>query len=239
MYPVAVTSRKPAAAPLKPKDRVPLSREAILEAGLRIARREDLTRITIRKLSDQFGVTPMAIYRYFDTKAEIIDGIVDLFIREIGIAEGDTSDWRDWMRRTCERWRAALIETPGMIPRISNTFSLGEGGLAATNASLAVLRGAGLSRESAVRGFLTLSRYTVGTAANEVAWSLPAANSKEHSRRSREYFEAVSPRKFPFVVEMAVQLAEYASVGTFDDGLDRILESLAREAAREDGSAKI
>ena len=112
-----------------------------------------------------------------------------------------------------------------------------------TNAVLAVLLEAGLSGESAVRGFFALARYTVGTAANEVAWRRHVADNGAdfdgRRRRSREYFASVSPERFPFVVELASQLAEYEGAGPFDDGLDRILESLAREVARQDGSAKI
>jgi AcrR family transcriptional regulator len=238
-----VNPRKPAPIPSQPAERIPLSRDAILAAGLSIARSEDLSRITIRKLSDRFGVTPMAIYRYFENKAEIIDVVVDLFLSEIAIVEGDTSDWREWLRSTCKRWRAALVETPGIIPRLGISFSRGEGGLAATEAVLAVLREAGLSGESAVRGFFALARYTVGTAANEVAWrramATAGADTSGHSWRSRAHFASVSPERFPRVVELASHLAEYEGAGPFDDGLDRILDSLAREVAREDGSAKI
>ena len=47
-------------APAAHRERPALSREAVLEAGLRIARREDLDHMTIRKLADELGVTPMA-----------------------------------------------------------------------------------------------------------------------------------------------------------------------------------
>ena len=74
-----------------------LSREEILEAGLLIARRDELTRLTMKKLATELGVTPMAIYRHFENKAEVIDGVLDLFVRDAAVTEhgasGDPDEW--------------------------------------------------------------------------------------------------------------------------------------------------
>jgi len=220
--------------------RTALSREALLEAGLRIARREDLGKLTLKKLADEFGVTPMAVYRHFRNKAEIIDGVLDLFVREAAVTEHqgaeNPEDWKRWTRLTFDRMRRALLETPSVIPFLGTSYSFGPGAMAVLEETLAVLRNAGLSERAAVEAFLTLASYTIGAVGFEAAWRRappsdleedPDPDFEERLRQSRLRFESARRSSHPHVVELAPQLAEAMGAFPFERGLDRILESLA------------
>jgi len=224
--------------------RDPLSRQALLEAGLRIARREDLGKLTLKKLADEFGVTPMAVYRHCRNKAEVIDGVLDLFVREAAVTahEGAESpeDWKRWIRLTFAAMRRALLETPSVIPFLGTSYSFGPGAMAVLEETLGVLRKAGLSEASAVDGFVTLVSYTLGAVGCQVAWQRlqpfdqeddPDLDLEEHLRRSRLRFESARRSAYPRVVELAPQLARALAQFPFEQGLDRILESLERERA--------
>jgi AcrR family transcriptional regulator len=235
--------RKPiSGSTARSRTRSTLSRETLLEAGLGIARREDLGKLTLKKLADEFGVTPMAVYRHFRNKAEIIDGVLDLFVREAAVTEHEGAetpeDWRRWIRLTFHGMRRALLETPSVIPFLGTSYSFGPGAMAVLEQTLAVLRRAGLSERAAVEAFLTLAGYTIGAVGFEAAWrrappsdleEAPDLDFEEQLRQSRLRFESARRSSYPNLVELAPQLAEAMGEFPFEQGLDRILESLERE----------
>jgi AcrR family transcriptional regulator len=219
-----------------------LSREALLEAGLRIARRENLEKLTLKKLADEFGVTPMAVYRHFKNKAEVVDGVLDRFVHEAAVTDhegaGNPEDWQRWIRLTFAAMRRALLETPSVIPLLGTSYSFGPGAMAVLEEALGVLRNAGLSQRAAVEAFLTLVSYTIGAVGCQAAWErLPAPDEEEdlvpdpeeRLRQSRLRFESARRSAYPSVVKLAPQLAEAMAEFPFEQGLDRILESLERE----------
>jgi len=217
-----------------------LSRDAVLEAGLRIARREDLDKLTIRKLAEELDVTPMAVYRYFANKAEIVDGVFDLFVREAAVTDHDAEDWEEWIRLTFASMREALLKTPGVFSQLGTAHSFGSHTLAIMDEVLGVLRAAGLSEDSAAEGYFTLQSYTLGTVSLEISMShmkaLEEANdAEEELRLSQLRFEAQPRHAFPNLVDLAPQIAQVLSQAPFLTGLDRILESLRREIGHLDG----
>ena len=219
-----------------------LSREALLEAGIRTAHREGLEKLTLKRLADEFGVTPMAVYRHFKNKAEIIDGLLDRFVHEAAVTDhegaGNPEDWQRWIRLTFAAMRRALLETPSVIPLLGTSYSFGPGAMAVLEETLGVLRNAGLSQRAAVEAFLTLVSYTIGAVGFQAAWERSPApdeeqdldfDAKERLRQSRLRFESARRSAYPSVVELAPQLAEAMAEFPFERGLDRILESLERE----------
>jgi AcrR family transcriptional regulator len=241
----AVARKRISGSTSRSKARSTLSREALLEAGLGIARREDLGKLTLKKLADEFGVTPMAVYRHFRDKAEIIDGVLDLFVREAAVTEHEGAkrpeEWRRWMSLTFHGMRRALLETPSVIPFLGTSYSFGPGAMAVLEETLAVLRKAGLSERAAVEAFLTLASYTIGAVGFQAAWQRPPPSDveeeldpdfEERLRQSRLRFESARRSAYPNLVDLAPQLAEAMGEFPFEQGLDRILESLERQLDR-------
>ncbi|MDP6945490.1 MAG: TetR family transcriptional regulator, partial [Myxococcota bacterium] len=156
-----------AVAPAR-RPRGSLSRGEILEAGLRIAKRDDLTSLTMKRLAEELGVTPMAIYRHFENKAEVIDGVLDLFVRDAAVTGHEPGAgpeaWRRWTVVTFRRMFDALTQTPGVMPFLSTASRFGPAATSALNAILDVLRRASMSEKEAVETFAVMCAYTVGAA---------------------------------------------------------------------------
>ena len=121
------------------RQRGSLSREEILEAGLLIAKRDELTQLTMKKLADELGVTPVAIYRHFKNKAEIVDGVLDLFVCDAAVTEHQASenpeDWQRCLLLTSGRMFSALVETPGVMPFLSTASRFGPAAMAALDSN--------------------------------------------------------------------------------------------------------
>jgi len=52
-----------------------LSREAIVVGAIALADAEGLDAVTIRRLAQEHGVTPMAMYWHFSDKDSLLDGL--------------------------------------------------------------------------------------------------------------------------------------------------------------------
>jgi len=228
-------------APARPRGS--LSRDAILDAGLRIAREDDLRRLTMKKLAVELDVTPMALYRHFRNKAELVDGILDRFVRDAAVtahgAPRGPDTWRDWLRGTFGEMRRALVDTPGVMPFLSTATRFGPAALAVLDETLGVLREAGLDERASVEAFLSLASFTIGAAGLEAAWRGATGEGElgadETRRLTRIAFEASPRAEFPRVVELAGELAAATHAYPFDPGLELILESLERKRGAAPG----
>lgn len=226
-----------------PRARGSLTPETILRAGLRIARRDDLGTLTMKKLAEELDVTPMAIYRHFRNKADVVDGILDLFVREAAVTEHAGADhpenWRTWLLLTFSAMRRALVQTPSVMPFFTTLSRLGPAAWATVEEVLAVLRGAGLSDQAAVEAFLGMASYTIGAAGIEAAWMRQAmettAGIEERRRLARATIELAPKPRCPTVVAVAPHLARAIVAYPFEQGLELMLDSLARRAGNKRG----
>jgi AcrR family transcriptional regulator len=217
-----------AVAPAR-RPRGSLSRGEILEAGLRIAKRDDLTSLTMKRLAEELGVTPMAIYRHFENKAEVIDGVLDLFVRDAAVTGHEPGAgpeaWRRWTVVTFRRMFDALTQTPGVMPFLSTASRFGPAATSALNAILDVLRRASMSEKEAVETFAVMCAYTVGAAGLATAWPDPGgrADPDEKRRRMRLSIESTPRTDFPHVVDAAADLAGTLQRFPLEIGLERLL----------------
>jgi AcrR family transcriptional regulator len=90
---------------------VPLSKERVLDAAVALADAQGVEGLSMRKLAQELGVVPMALYKHVANKDELLDGMVDLVVGEIDPPAGGT-DWKTAMRRRVLSARGALLRHP-------------------------------------------------------------------------------------------------------------------------------
>ena len=93
------------------RPRPPLSRDRVLAAAVALADAGGLGALSMRKLAQQLGVVPMAIYKHVASKEELLDGMVDVVVGEIGPPAGG-SDWKTAIRQRILSARGALLRHP-------------------------------------------------------------------------------------------------------------------------------
>src|SRR5207245_1915327 len=77
--------------------RTPLNRERVLSAAVQLADREGVDALSMRRLSAELGVVPMALYKHVANKDELLDGMIDVVVAEIDPPRSDT-DWKTAVR---------------------------------------------------------------------------------------------------------------------------------------------
>ncbi|WP_328966742.1 TetR/AcrR family transcriptional regulator C-terminal domain-containing protein [Streptomyces sp. NBC_00239] len=99
--------------------RAPLNRERVLRAAVALADENGIESLSMRRLAQELGVVPMALYKHVPNKEQLLDGMVDTVIARIDVPEGGTG-WKDVVRRRVlsarrallrHRWAAQVIES--------------------------------------------------------------------------------------------------------------------------------
>ena len=96
-----------------------LSRERIVDAALRIVKRDGFDRLTMRSLADELGVTAMAAYYYVDNKDQLLEWVADAIIEDAApVPEG--LSWADTIRFTALDFFDRVTAYPGLAAYLTN-----------------------------------------------------------------------------------------------------------------------
>jgi AcrR family transcriptional regulator len=88
--------------------RVPLTREAIVEAALRVLDAEGMDGLSMRKVGEELGVGAASIYWHVRNKEELLQLLFERVIEEIELPEPDPARWQEQLRAYALRARDVL-----------------------------------------------------------------------------------------------------------------------------------
>ena len=91
--------------------REPLTKERILRAAVALADEGGAESLSMRRLAQELGVVPMALYKHVANKDEMLDGMVDVVVGEIDPPLAD-ADWKSTIRERVLSARRALLRHP-------------------------------------------------------------------------------------------------------------------------------
>ncbi|MDQ2827211.1 MAG: TetR/AcrR family transcriptional regulator C-terminal domain-containing protein [Actinomycetota bacterium] len=206
-----------------------VSRELIIETTLRFVEGGDEDALTMRALGSELGVSAMALYRYFDSKEQILDEVVDALLARVAPPSADPAAWEAWIEESALDLRGVLVRYPAALATFTSHPVTTPAALARIESALGVLRSAGFEGSDAAQAFAAVHTYTIGFAALEVSRSrtlVPGGGEAQVSRYWHLYFGTLPADRFPNLVELAVDLAEFTSEGQFTVGLRRLLSGL-------------
>jgi AcrR family transcriptional regulator len=88
--------------------REPLSKEKVLRAAVALADEGGVESASMRKIAQELGVVPMALYKHVANKDELLDGMIDVVVGEIDPPHEDV-DWKTAVRERILSARRALL----------------------------------------------------------------------------------------------------------------------------------
>src|SRR5919198_662002 len=141
--------------------RNPLSRERIIEASFGVLEQEGWEALSMRRLAQQLDVWPMAGYRYFRDKDELVDALVDHAVETMALPAA-SGDWRRRLHALLGAAHATLERLPPELRSRLATVLFSPGGPGLTETGTELLRSAGFQAEAARLAWSTLGAYTVG-----------------------------------------------------------------------------
>ena len=94
------------------RTRAPLSRERILRTAVALADHGGVEAASMRKIAQETGVVPMALYKHVAGKDELLGGMIDVVVGEIDPPAVDDIDWKGAIRQRILSARQALLRHP-------------------------------------------------------------------------------------------------------------------------------
>ncbi|WP_030225179.1 TetR/AcrR family transcriptional regulator [Streptomyces sp. NRRL WC-3626] len=91
--------------------RTPLSRERVLDAAVALADEGGVDALSMRRIAQELGVVPMALYKHVANKNELLDGMIDALVGEIDPPAGDAG-WKTVVRLRVLSARRMLLRHP-------------------------------------------------------------------------------------------------------------------------------
>ena len=208
--------------------RIRLSRDRVLGAAVALADEIGVNALSMRKLAEELGVVPMALYKHVTDKDELLDGMVDIVVSEIEPPVSDT-DWRSAVRQRILSARRALQRhpwAPGVIESRTNPSPVV---LAYIDSMIGIFRAGGFSADLTHHALHTMGSRLYGFT-QEVFDDSPSIDPATQAMLVREM-----EGRYPHIAEMVETVYHDAAsvVGggcddqfEFEFALDLLLDGL-------------
>ena len=215
-----------------PEPRVPLSRERVLQAAVRLADGAGIEALSMRRLGQELGVEAMSLYHHVANKDDLEQAIVELVLSEIEPPR-EGGDWKEEIRRTAvssyqafvrHRWACGLMTRgPNVTPTVSPVR------IAWMEAVLRTLREAGFSANLTHHAYHALDSHITGF----TLWivSMPFETHEELVDLAQAFLPQIPAEQYPYLLEHAHQHLlppDPDEKSEFEFGLDLILDGLER-----------
>jgi TetR/AcrR family transcriptional regulator, tetracycline repressor protein len=189
--------------------RPPLSKSVVVGQALKLADAEGLDGLTIRKLAQELGVTPMALYWHFRSKDELLQAITGQVWNEIDINLDSSAPWPSQLRGLLESLVQVLRAHPAGPRLLAEHEKWGESSLRVTESTLEVLMdAAGFDARHAseiARSALHTGIKLVQTETGLIPGRSEAERT-EHMRQERIRLAMLPPALYPRLVDCAAAL---------------------------------
>jgi AcrR family transcriptional regulator len=210
------------------RGRIPLTRERVLAAALKLADSGGIDGLSMRKLGQALGVEAMALYYHFANKERVLDGIVDIVFSEIDLPATGT-DWKAAMRQRAISVRDALLRHRWAIGLMESRTNPGPANLRHHDAVIGNLRAAGFDMAMVATAYSLLDSYIYGYAMTKM--NLPFDDTSDIVEMSESMLAPFAPGEYQnladFLTEHAMKPG-YDFADEFEHGLDVILDGLER-----------
>ena len=216
----------------------PLSREAIVDAALRLARDEGISAVSLRNIARALDAGPMRLYGYIESKEELFDLVVDAVYAELLQGGSLPRAWRAALTELARRVRRVAHAHPWFPGLLSGRPNLGPNALAYLEVALAALtREPQVSIDAALDALRVLMAYVLGavqTEANDLR-AARASGLDEAAWRDRQapyLFRTLARGQHP-TLQRVVDEHEHATPdATFERGLAWVLDGIEANLRR-------
>ena len=223
-------------------DRPALSREAIVDAAIRIVDEEGFDAVSMRRVAQEFGTGAASLYAYVANKDELMDLVVDRVMAESRIEvpspSQDVDAWLEQLKDMVRSGYRVLVAHRDVAKAFLGRIPFGPNGLRNIENMLKLLRAHGLPDYIAAYAGDLIGQYMVASSIEDYMWLQrhPEATPEdvaEAMSQVGDYLEALPQEEFPNLTAMARMMVgdsgdpDSPLVDRFELGLDILVRGLA------------
>jgi AcrR family transcriptional regulator len=207
--------------------KAPLSREAVIEAGLGVLRKEGIDGVTMRRVAAELDTGAASLYVYVSNREDLLKQMFDAVAGEIELpGEPDPARWRDQLVTLLTAIRDTMDRHPGIARVPLANVPTGPNATRVADRVLGLLRAGGVDERSAAWFIDVVSLY-VNAASYETA--IYVEEGRIHDDVDAEIqagFEQLDLTNYPNISSMMPLLMAGAPDERFAFGLQLMINGL-------------
>lgn len=220
-----------------------LSRWAILQRAIDLAKSMPLDQISMVQLARDFGVAPGLIHYYMGGRDKLVSGVLNDYYRQrVEKLPPLTGDWRSDVETIARLSFAVAIANPGasMYVASHNRYRLFQDvepdetdyGMVFFNHMASAIMQGGFTHDQVALAYHLIAQYLVGASMAEASRQMPAY----HEDFIRTRLESAAP--YPAARAISRSFARLSSAIAFDEGLRITLDGIAAWRANARGAKR-
>jgi AcrR family transcriptional regulator len=199
-----------------------LTIQRIIEVALSVVDDEGLEALTVRRIASAFETGSASLYRHFSSREELLVLMVDHVIGEVRLnpvrLHGRAKV--EWLAGELHR---VLMDHPNLVPALRASPLLGPNAMRGAEAGLASLIEAGYEPDVAVRAYLALVDYVMGTVFFDTRRS---SRRQDWGTAGGERIDGLPPEAFTTLRANRAAFAAPSGEDVFRFGLRAFLDGL-------------
>ncbi len=221
------------------KIRRPLTRDRLFKAAMKVADREGLPALSMRRLGKELGVEAMSLYHHLPGKDGLLDGLAEALALEITAAVAErppklTANWKIDLRSRCLTARQVVLRHPWTPALFASRRSIPAGLYVYVDQIVGLMVAAGFSHQIAHRALHALGSLMFGFA--QELFSPPSSGGKLEVAKAESEFAKMA-EALPHLGAMIASEFHQTTDPTvgwcdsqteFEFTLDLLLDGLAR-----------
>ncbi len=216
--------------PVRAPRRRSLTREAIVDAALKVLDAEGLDAMTMRRVAHELDTGAASLYAYVADKDELIELVVERVIGEVELqGPPDPERWQEQVKQYARSIRAMFAAHADVARATFARIPLGQNALRGAEALVAVLKSGGLPDQVVAYAADLLPLYVGAVAYEESLFSQQDVSQEQVERyigELHEYFAALPEDQFPTLKALAGPLTAGATDERFEFGLEVLVRGL-------------
>jgi AcrR family transcriptional regulator len=151
-----------------------LNRQAFVDAAFTVIENVGIEKLTMRKVASQLDVSPMAMYKHFANKEQLLTATLDEVIARADVFPPQQAPWQQWVAHVGNGMYQSLCQQSNWIPLLGS-LRLGSQAEKVTDNFVAKLVDSGFHHKQAISAYATVIQTAIGAACLQ-----SAINHKEH-----------------------------------------------------------
>lgn len=207
-----------------------LSREAIVDAGLDILRRDGVGALSMRSVAQALDTGPASLYVYVANRDELHALLFDAALGTIEVEATDPRRWREQFHALATRMVAMMVDDfPGIAIMGMAAIPTGDHALRVTESLMSLLRAGGASDQAAAYAGDLVSMYISAIAYEQSLYAQLYADPDHEQReleRVLQRFTTLPADRFPTMATVGPLMTRGDGHERFHLGLDVIVNGL-------------
>jgi AcrR family transcriptional regulator len=213
----------PRELPAKP----PLSRAAVVAAGLDVLRAKGIDGVTMRAVAGELDTGAASLYVYFPNRRALLEGMFEAVVAKIDIGpEPDPQRWREQLVALLNRIVERMDEHPGIARVPLANPPTGPAAVRVADRVVALLAAGGIDDRSAAWFIDVVFLFVNATAYETSIYVEENSDEEKVEERLREEFGRLPPELAPNLVRLLPIVTKGSGEERFNFGLQLLINGL-------------